>query len=713
MTKYIITISFLLLSTYSFSQSNLASFEVKDDIGNTYTGYAEPKSELTDINSVVKSRIFIFPKIYLDKNSVKIRNQVGDVVTISNYSNFDELTGRIQLKLISNTPDNEILMQIISQINTGIQKPLPLKEKPVPPILTGNNSLDIQRQTTYNARLAEWNSSRLKALELVNGYQIVPVFPKKLELKLKINGVIITDEKLDDVTVSPESVFQLNIPFSKNLFNFRLLLEDEYVIEGSFNYLSSRFQSASAVQDMQTFVNYMAESFRKEIVKAKSSSSGFLFWKSSQRSISRYVEEESFKNLSSGTVSKYEYKLYDVEDANLISQVDNFLFPKVSITETINSHIQAAQEAMNKGDENMAKIHTDYANFLTQNMTSLADVNHINPLEALTALGKNDIASFLAKGVAFNESSSSGTFTFRKILSGNISESEIKKFNGLIFKSLFESHLITSVPFNKVISSSVLPPDLIEKFILVNGASFKLGEEVNFPGTNLNPNVGFNFSPETALNDNSLTKVADFWIGKYEVTQNEWESLMKYNNSTVKGVNLPVTNISWLEAIDYCNKLSLKYNLNPAYSINNEQVIIVENSNGFRLPSNAEWEFAAKGGTQTKKFYYSGSNNVEEVAWYQKNSTSQIQNVGRKMPNELGLYDMSGNVCEWTFTSESELPLQTSQIHSENSSIRRLTKGGEFRTYESRLTPWSGSCYFYNDKYGWIGFRVILPKNKN
>jgi formylglycine-generating enzyme required for sulfatase activity len=145
-----------------------------------------------------------------------------------------------------------------------------------------------------------------------------------------------------------------------------------------------------------------------------------------------------------------------------------------------------------------------------------------------------------------------------------------------------------------------------------------------------------------------MVTVKSFYIGKYEVTQKEWTEAMGSNPSRFKGDNLPVEQVSWYEAIEYCNKLSLKEGLTPAYRGSGDSVVYDFNASGYRLPTEAEWEYAAKGGNQDSISYeYSGENNVDSVAWYSGNSGNRTHPVGTKQPNSLGLYDMSGNVYEW------------------------------------------------------------------
>ncbi len=178
------------------------------------------------------------------------------------------------------------------------------------------------------------------------------------------------------------------------------------------------------------------------------------------------------------------------------------------MTETINNHLIAAQKAIDKGDPQMAKIHGDYAKFLQDGATTLDDLNHINALSALTSLAQGNVAGFLAQGVAFNQSNSTGTFTFRRVTSGAFSQSDTRKFNALIFKSLIENHLFTTKPTGEqMVVENNLPSQLDSGFVFVEGGKFKFGQRIDYPTTSTTATPrGYNFSNDSYTND-ELTDV--------------------------------------------------------------------------------------------------------------------------------------------------------------------------------------------------------------
>jgi formylglycine-generating enzyme required for sulfatase activity len=182
-----------------------------------------------------------------------------------------------------------------------------------------------------------------------------------------------------------------------------------------------------------------------------------------------------------------------------------------------------------------------------------------------------------------------------------------------------------------------------EGFVFVQGGTFQMGT------------ASGGDDDERPVHTVTLTS---FYMGKYEVTQQEWTEIMGSNPSYSKGDDLPVGMVSWYDAIEYCNKRSLREGLTPAYRGSGDSVTCDFSASGYRLPTEAEWEYAAKGGANGAylTYLYAGSNSVGGVGWYDGNSGDGKHPVGQKQPNDLGLYDMSGNVMEWCWDWYGDYP---------------------------------------------------------
>jgi len=138
--------------------------------------------------------------------------------------------------------------------------------------------------------------------------------------------------------------------------------------------------------------------------------------------------------------------------------------------------------------------------------------------------------------------------------------------------------------------------------------------------------------------------VETFLLSKFAVTQDLYFHITGEAPSTFKGVKRPVESITWKEAVIFCNALSIKFELSPCYLFHqySEEIKFDSKANGFRLPTEAEWEYACKAGTVGIRY---GA--LDSIAWYKKNSDQTTHNVGDKIPNAWGLFDMLGNVWEW------------------------------------------------------------------
>jgi len=272
-------------------------------------------------------------------------------------------------------------------------------------------------------------------------------------------------------------------------------------------------------------------------------------------------------------------------------------------------------------------------------------------------------------------------------------------------------------------------PTTSKGMVLVKGGSFQMG--------NVN-NESEGYSDEKPVHRVTLTY--DYWMGKYEVTFAEYDAFCNATGRSKPGDEgwgrgtRPVMNVTWWDAIAYCNWLSEKEGIAKAYDSNGNLLdrngrttTDITKVQGYRLPTEAEWEYAARGGQNTKGHKYAGSDDLNEVGWYWQNAgdkwlpgtdsdwdvnkiianKNKTQPVGQKKPNELGLYDMSGNVWEWChdWYGDYASTTQTNPTGPSSGSYR-VGRGGSWSNdaqscrvaYRNYFTPTSGGSF--------LGFRL-------
>jgi len=209
-------------------------------------------------------------------------------------------------------------------------------------------------------------------------------------------------------------------------------------------------------------------------------------------------------------------------------------------------------------------------------------------------------------------------------------------------------------------------------------------------------------------NNVSDVTVSSFSIGEYEMTQDVYKAVMGSvpSSSIPLGNNYPVYYVSWYDAVSFCNALSTLDGLDHVYTINGTSVTADFSKDGYRLPTEAEWEFAAVGGVKWLGYIYAGSNTVSDVAWCANNAYGAVHMVGQLTANELGLYDMSGNVCEWCWDWYGSYPT-TSKTNYEGPSY------GTYRVFHGGSIVDTTTCSIdsrFCDKPTYkllVGFRVV------
>lgn len=209
---------------------------------------------------------------------------------------------------------------------------------------------------------------------------------------------------------------------------------------------------------------------------------------------------------------------------------------------------------------------------------------------------------------------------------------------------------------------------------------------------------------EITLRDDRIKQIwtvdlLPFLLAKYPVTQDLYFWITQESPSSYKGNKRPVETVSWRDAIVFCNSLSKKAGLRLCYTLSNDcdEITFDSKANGYRLPTEAEWEYACKAGTTDVRY-----NEIGEIAWYKDNSGGKTNEVGTKQPNAWGLYDMLGNVWEWC-----------SDIYDETvyGSYRIIRGGGWNDNYRGCLATNRRRSHPFSFKIDDLGFRIARSMN--
>ena len=236
-----------------------------------------------------------------------------------------------------------------------------------------------------------------------------------------------------------------------------------------------------------------------------------------------------------------------------------------------------------------------------------------------------------------------------------------------------KNNITYNIDINKIIEG-------IEKdMVYVEGGNFMMGSTDDDED---------DFDDEKPAHEVSLSS---FSISNHEVTQAEWKAIMFENPSDMKGDSLPVTNVSWFDCRRFIRRLN---------SITGKH---------YRLPTEAEWEYAARGGNRSRGYTYSGSDDIDDVAWYISNSNDKTHAVASKAPNELGLYDMTGNVWEWCQDWYDENYYSISPINNPAgpaSGSSRVGRGGSWYNYASYCRVATRGDNSPSGGYGYLGLRL-------
>lgn len=287
--------------------------------------------------------------------------------------------------------------------------------------------------------------------------------------------------------------------------------------------------------------------------------------------------------------------------------------------------------------------------------------------------------------------------------------------NAVVFDDSIEVNSLDCVKWTEKIIRLEVPPGIVEGRIFVRIGKTQSNELlINYEklppieiveisaGSFL---MGSNIGMEDEKPVRNVTISRDFYISKYEITKQQFKSVTGFVPGDYKANNLPADSISWRMAVEFCNSLSVIQGYDIYYYINGDTVATIDSANGWRLPTEAEWEYACRAGSNKD---FGGTGDLNDMGWYDANSGFKPHLVGSKEANAFGLYDMHGNVWEWCwdFYSANYYSMnENDDPQGPESGARRIARGGAWNSGNSLARS---SNRTYNESFiGSTGFRIV------
>ena len=401
----------------------------------------------------------------------------------------------------------------------------------------------------------------------------------------------------------------------------------------------------------------------------------------------------SFKWKNNNTITNA-----DTSAKNIIEQsLDNVNFITATIvqidsttTTVVGSYLTTNTYYFRVKAKTQFKI-SNYSNVATYQLSFPAPSNtRINSLTASQAVITWSDNSSFETGFEIEQSVNEGVFTLVKTVDANITSALIISAFDHSAKYSFRVKAITTTNSSLYSTSPNSTISEIAGLVIIEGGTFTMGSPTGVGSTDEQP-------------PHSVT-LYDYYLSRTEIRWGMWDTVYQWakNNGYTdlpagrKGyngdANHPVTEVNWYDIVKWCNARSQKEGLPPIYYTDSNFIAIYKTSetdlqnimvnwkaNGYRLPTEAEWEYAARGGNMSRGFSYSGSIILDSIGWYNDNSISNTHTAGTKAPNELGLYDMSGNVYEFCWDWYGTYP-STAQTNPYGpiTGMYRILRGGSF-----------------------------------